>query len=574
MVAGRTVVLFPDPDEVGDAWRRRLGGALLRVDCRVLFAPPIDVDIDSRLRRDHDPRGKLARLISGAMPFTEGERATPGGTPEEAPGPPATIAEVLETFRKWLYLPDEGVIYVPLGAVAANYFDGDPIWEMSVGPPSGGKTEVIFAIARLPKVRMAATLTEAALLSGTPTKQSLGKGGLLREIGEFGILVFKDFTSVLSMNRDQRAQLLAALREIFDGSWTRHVGADGGRTLEWTGKLGLIAGCTAAIDSFHGVMSVMGERFLLYRLPTIDPAKQAEKALANAGQGRAMRAELAAVVRRLFAGLDISKGLPPIDDIETKRLVALASLVAAARSAVERNPYGGREIDLVLDTEAPARLAQTLRRLYAGMLAVGLDHATAWRLVAKTGLDCIPKLRRAILDILLAAPDWMGTRAIATKVQHPTTTTRRALEDLHAHGVVDRRPPEKGKGDGKSDLWQVSDLARARYQAIEPERSYEVKREPFSPSSSPSSPSLTYTLHANDDITGTNAETELGCGLEGGRGGCGESEDRHCWSCKRAIDDDDADRCPTCEWLICACGACGPECSRAGGSADLMDGAV
>ena len=220
-------------------------------------------------------------------------------------------------------------------ARAANRMDGDPVWLMVVGPPSGGKTESIIAIATLPDVRLGATLTEAALLSGTPKKQSVGKGGLLREIGAFGILVLKDFTSILSMNRDQRGQLLAALREIFDGSWTRHVGADGGRTLEWSGKLGLIAGCTAAIDSHHAVMSVMGERFLLYRLPRIDPAKQAERALANAGQVRVMRKELAVAVRQLFTGLDFSKELPSINEDEPGLwLYRRWSPARAARSSV------------------------------------------------------------------------------------------------------------------------------------------------------------------------------------------------------------------------------------------------
>jgi phage/plasmid-associated DNA primase len=41
-----------------------------------------------------------------------------------------------------------------------------------------------------------------------------------------------------------------------------------------------------------------------------------------------------------------------------------------------------------------------------------------------------------------------------------------------------------------------------------------------------------------------------------------EDGDRHCWSCRGAIDDDDADRCPTCGWFICSCGACDPECSE------------
>jgi hypothetical protein len=41
--------------------------------------------------------------------------------------------------------------------------------------------------------------------------------------------------------------------------------------------------------------------------------------------------------------------------------------------------------------------------------------------------------------------------------------------------------------------------------------------------------------------------------------GSESSADRHCWACKGAIGD--ADRCPTCGWFICWCGACSPECA-------------
>ena len=70
---------------------------------------------------------------------------------------------------------------------------------------------------------------EAALLSGTPAKSRAkdASGGLLRKISGSGVLVVKDFTSILSMNRDTRALLLAALREIYDGHWSRNVGTDG-----------------------------------------------------------------------------------------------------------------------------------------------------------------------------------------------------------------------------------------------------------------------------------------------------------------------------------------------------------
>jgi hypothetical protein len=68
-------------------------------------------------------------------------------------------------------------------------------------------------------VHPAVTITEAALLSGTPKKEmaSGAKGGLLREIGPAGIIVAKDFGSVLSMHRGARSTVLAALREVYDG---------------------------------------------------------------------------------------------------------------------------------------------------------------------------------------------------------------------------------------------------------------------------------------------------------------------------------------------------------------------
>jgi hypothetical protein len=40
--------------------------------------------------------------------------------------------------------------------------------------------------------------------------------GLLRQIGDFGVLLCKDFTSVLAQNKDACAEAMAALREVYD----------------------------------------------------------------------------------------------------------------------------------------------------------------------------------------------------------------------------------------------------------------------------------------------------------------------------------------------------------------------
>lgn len=212
------------------------------------------------------------------------------------------LEEVVTTFRRWLFLPDSRALYVVLATIAANRLPGDPVWLALVGTPGSGKSELLQAAKGLEHVYPVATLTEPALLSGTPKRDQAANasGGLLREIGDQGIILCKDFGSVLSMHREARAQVLAALREIYDGSWTRHVGVDGGRTLSWSGRVGLVAGCTPTIDRHHAVMGAMGERFVLYRLPPIDAAEQGRRALAHAGREEAMRADLTAAVSDLF----------------------------------------------------------------------------------------------------------------------------------------------------------------------------------------------------------------------------------------------------------------------------------
>src|SRR5262249_35490874 len=124
--------------------------------------------------------------------------------------PQDALSDLLEIFASWLHMADTGSVEITLAAYAAKRLARDPMWLMLVGPPSAGKGEILNPISRLPHTHEAATITEAALMSGS-SKQNREKnstGGLLKQIGAFGILLLKDFTSVLSMNRDTRASLL------------------------------------------------------------------------------------------------------------------------------------------------------------------------------------------------------------------------------------------------------------------------------------------------------------------------------------------------------------------------------
>jgi hypothetical protein len=181
------------------------------------------------------------------------------------------------------------------------------------------------------------TFTPAALLSGTPLKQrdKGASGGLLREIGDFGILALKDFGSILSLRPDAKAEALGALRELYDGEWTRLIGSGGGRELYWKGKLGLIFASTGVIDAHHSVISSMGDRFLLTRLQPVRDG-QFKRALKHVGSAnKQMRAELAEAVVHLFAG----RRAEPcgLSDAEIERLDAILCLAVQLRGPVERD---------------------------------------------------------------------------------------------------------------------------------------------------------------------------------------------------------------------------------------------
>ena len=379
---------------------------------------------------------------------------------------PTPLDAVMATFQRWLFLPDPGLIYVVLGTLAANRLSGDPVWLMLVGAPSTGKTEVLVSLARLPRVHIRSGITESGLLSGTPAKKmaSNAQGGLLREIGEFGYLVLKDFTSVLSMQWDARAATLAALRELYDGHWSRNLGVDGGRTLTWQGKLALLAGCTATIDTHHAVIGTMGERFVFYRLPQLNAEQQQEqarRALATTGQEAVMRAELAEAVAALFTTLALPQAPACLSEADQQRLITRATLAVRCRSPVEREGYS-HEIQLIPLVEAPSRLARILVQLFTGMMALGISRDQAWETLVKVALDCMPALRRAVIQQLLPAEGMVETTTVATQLGYPTPTTRRCLEDLAAHHVVERR----SNGQGKADEWALSDWARRHYRIV------------------------------------------------------------------------------------------------------------
>lgn len=370
---------------------------------------------------------------------------------------PKTIAQVEDVYARWLHDGDKVTTRVVHAVYVANMvLDGDPVWVFLVGGSGQGKTERLAPLSVMPRVELASTLSgEAALLSATARKDRAehAHGGLLRRIGQRGLLVVKDFTSILEMDRTARGQVLAALREVYDGRWDREVGAEGGQTLTWQGKCGFLAGCTTAIDRAHSVMNDMGPRSLFVRLTPASPGQIAGSALDHMGREKQMRDDLAAATAGLLANL--TGTAHEVTPAARSGLIGLASLVSQARSPVHRDWKG--EIELIGDPEAPTRIIKQLGQIWRACGVLGLGQPESWEVVRRCALDSIPKLRGAVIRHLAGLSEPATTTAVGIGVVHPTKTVKRALEDLAAHGVVNR----ESRGQGLADLWQLSNRAHA-----------------------------------------------------------------------------------------------------------------
>lgn len=453
----QTIVVIADKDQPGRDHAKNVADSLVgKVKTIKVIEMPGDgtKDLSDWIEQGGD-REAFLQLVNQVPEYKRTIKENPAGT--------LTLEEVLNKFRSHYELPDTGHIEIMFGDIAANYGDGDPVWLIVVAPPSYGKTEPLNSLIGLPNIHPVGVLTEASLLSGTPRKDMAkdAKGGLLAEMGNFGVIIVKDFSGMLTLQKDSRGPILAALREVYDGAWTRYVGIEGGRKLHWQGKCGLLGAATPNIDQHYAVMASLGERFCFYRMQEGDETKRAQKALDNAGHENEIRVELNKAVFQLFNGVTFSKGIPALSQMEKAKIVALAHFATRCRSVVERDTYSNREILLVPGAESATRFVKVLALLFRGLLDIGSNRERAWELITKVALDSLPAFKCHVLKMMLEHQEidkWTTTK-LSTELHYPSNTTRRALEDLNCYGIVLR----SSQGQGNPDLWHLSDWTRQTY---------------------------------------------------------------------------------------------------------------
>jgi hypothetical protein len=355
-------------------------------------------------------------------------------------------------FDKYIHVTDAAPFLMALAVVVSQRIKGISLQLLLVGPPGCGKTACLKALELVPGGYEFGMASASGLISATPKKDrdKESTGGLLRMVGENGFLLSKDFTTVLSMDPKDQKKLLAALREVADGKWVRNPGSDGGKQYEWKGKCGFCGAVTPIIDEERQTMSTLGDRFLFVRYPYGEYYAESMAAMEQEDEADVFTPIQVAVVEFLD---QLTYTTPKLDRMTLNRLHGVASLLAKARSHVQRG--WNREADGIAVPEVPTRLSQQLAQVYKAATVMGMDERNIWRLVSRVVIDTIPAYRRMCLQAIAERNNVPATIAdIKGKWSRTVEVTlRRSLEDLVIHGLLERM----GDGPPNPCKWKMRD---------------------------------------------------------------------------------------------------------------------
>lgn len=365
-----------------------------------------------------------------------------------------TIEEVEREINDVYLLVDKGVIRIILATILANRLklSDKPVWLLLLAGSSAGKSAILDIILKCgPWIVPIDSLTTNTFASGMKRDEETS---LLHKAND-GILVFKDFTTLTSMNEEGLREIMGQLRGIYDGSFNKKTGNN--VEVDWKGKIGIIAGGTGAAARKMRQYSEQGERFINYILQVADSEEMAIRAMDNVSSLREKEEGLRDIVGKFINQKlkQVRTGTLEIDrDIKLK-MIRIANFATLARSPVTMDKKDPTMVAFVGDREQPSRMAMMLANIATALILISDDKKLEplnASIIYKTALDSIPVERRMVLRILAEYRE-ANTKAIAIKLHYDTYIVRAWLNQLNSLKLINRRPG--GKGKGSSDIWEL-----------------------------------------------------------------------------------------------------------------------
>lgn len=263
------------------------------------------------------------------------------------------LQEIEKEIEKYFVIKDKYMLKVLMSTLIGNIFNMNPLWTIFVAPSSGGKSAIITLANKIPVAKFLDDLTEKTFLSGFKIK---GKEvSLLKAIGN-GILVFSDFTTIITKNQQSKAEILTQLRMIYDGSFKKMTGT--GETI-WNGKMGLIAGCTPTIYDELEYAKAMGERFCYYEIVQPTAKEIFDKQITYNRSDKQINDELSELFIKYFSEITTWLRTHTIKQLElsqeqSDRLWESANICVRGKATVHRD-FKSQKIDKLPNISGPGR---------------------------------------------------------------------------------------------------------------------------------------------------------------------------------------------------------------------------
>jgi hypothetical protein len=356
---------------------------------------------------------------------------------------------IVDILNKHYVNPDVEAARVLCAAMAAHALSQfPPAWCLAIAPPGSAKTDLLESFRGLPSVHFVDELTAKTFLSGKLDQENSKRerpASWLHRMGGEGVLVVADFSTFTADSKALQV-ILAQLRRIYDGNFSREYGTDENMDeRSWKGRLTLFAGAVPDVDRHWALFQRLGERFMRVRWAR---AGGVETALVAMKHTPGVAEELRAAVHAHLVPILRNPRVPEISsDLET-RIANFSELLARSRAHIERE----RETHDVLGVpviEGNTRLPQQLCQIARGSAMLDGRRATNdndYKLVLRVGFDSLPPAREMVLSAVLR-----GTSPFRTGL--PESMASRAVEELRMTEVfTPRTAGELAFSDSAKDL--------------------------------------------------------------------------------------------------------------------------
>ena len=374
-----------------------------------------------------------------------------------------SLQGVYNIFKKWLFIQDTNRIDVLLATVLSNQQKGTPVWLFPIGPSGDTKTEMILSFRGLDNVLIIDQVTKNTLASGKPNTIDLGS----KLQNNSTILIIPDLAALTSLHKDEKKQIWAQFRTLYDGYINKKTGSGVVKVYD-NCHVTLIACSTPVLRDEYHINQQLGTRELLYDTepdPNCSNDKMS-KSWDNENYEMEMQEELQDVVSGFFnyhrlKDIEISKEIKDFIFKEAERLSILR-----ASGQVE---YRYNELISDVHPEIPTRVVKQFKRLYVALKSLDENYPdkTAKAIIKHIVDSSGDRVRQKIMNIFRRNPeDWLSIANLQNKSKLGRTKVKIELETLWNIGWLVKEVREEVIGGWVDDSYGTEKRRGGRWQEV------------------------------------------------------------------------------------------------------------